>query len=100
MIDRPAELRVFIADDEAPARLRLRALLSDIAPELPNRVVGEAANGHEALDALQALPPHDTADLALVDIRMPGMDGIELAAHLGRLPAPPTLVFCTAYDQY
>lgn len=100
MTDRPAELRVFIADDEAPARLRLRALLSDIAPELPNRVVGEAANGHEALDALQALPPHDAADLALVDIRMPGMDGIELAAHLGRLPTPPTLVFCTAYDQY
>lgn len=100
MTEQPAELRIFIADDEAPARQRLRALLSDIAPELPNRVVGEAANGHEALDALQALPPQDAADLALVDIRMPGMDGIELAAHLGRMSAPPTLVFCTAYDQY
>jgi two-component system response regulator AlgR len=96
---RPA-LRIFIADDEAPARLRLRALLSDLVPELPNRVVGEAANGHEALDVLQGLPPEDVADLALVDIRMPGMDGIELAAHLGRLPSPPALVFCTAYDQY
>lgn len=93
-------LRVFIADDETPARLRLRALLSDIGTDLPNRVVGEAANGHEALDVLQSLPPDDAADLALVDIRMPGMDGIELAAHLGRLSSPPALVFCTAYDQY
>jgi two-component system response regulator AlgR len=93
-------LRVFIADDEAPARLRLRGLLSDIEPELPNRVVGEAANGQEALDRLAALPAEDRADVALVDIRMPGMDGAELAARLAALPQPPALVFCTAYDQY
>jgi len=93
-------LRVFIADDEAPARLRLRALLSDIEAELPNRVVGEAANGQEALDRLAALPAEDRADVALVDIRMPGMDGVELAARLAELPQPPVLVFCTAYDQY
>lgn len=93
-------LRVFIADDEAPARLRLRALLSDIEAEMPNRVVGEAANGQEALDRLAALPAEDRADVALVDIRMPGMDGVELAARLAELPQPPVLVFCTAYDQY
>lgn len=93
-------LRVFIADDEAPARLRLKALLSDIAAELPNRVVGEAGNGQEALDALADLPPDDAADVALVDIRMPGMDGVELASRLAALPRPPALVFCTAYDQY
>ncbi len=93
-------LRVFIADDEAPARLRLRALLSDIEAELPNRVVGEAANGQEALDRLAALSAEDRADLVLVDIRMPGMDGVELAARLAALPQPPVLVFCTAYDQY
>lgn len=93
-------LRVFIADDEAPARLRLRGLLSDIEPELPNRVVGEAANGQEALDRLAALPAEDRADVALVDIRMPGMDGAELAARLAALPQSPALVFCTAYDQY
>lgn len=95
-----SELRVFIADDEAPARQRLRALLSDIAPELPNRVVGEAATGQEALERLNALPADDAADVALVDIRMPGMDGVELAARLARLPDAPALVFCTAYDQY
>lgn len=50
-----SELRVFIADDEAPARQRLRALLSDIAAELPNRVVGEAANGRDALERIAAL---------------------------------------------
>lgn len=93
-------LRVFIADDEAPARLRLRALLSDIEAELPNRVVGEAANGQEALDRLAALSADDQADVALVDIRMPGMDGVELATRLAALPRPPVLVFCTAYDQY
>lgn len=93
-------LRVFIADDEAPARLRLRALLSDIADELPNRVVGEAANGQEALERLSALAADDQADVALVDIRMPGMDGVELATRLAALPQPPVLVFCTAYDQY
>jgi two-component system, LytTR family, response regulator AlgR len=93
-------LRVFIADDEAPARLRLRALLSDIDSDMPNRVVGEAATGLEALERIQALAPEDAPDVALVDIRMPGMDGVELASHLERLPAPPVLVFCTAYDQY
>lgn len=93
-------LRVFIADDEAPARLRLRALLSDIEAELPNRVVGEAANGLAALEGLAALPAEDLADVALIDIRMPGLDGVELAARLATLPQPPVLVFCTAYDQY
>lgn len=93
-------LRVFIADDEAPARLRLKTLLSDIAAELPNRLVGEAANGEDALAALAALPVEESADVALVDIRMPGMDGVELAGRLAALPRPPVLVFCTAYDQY
>ena len=93
-------LRVFIADDEAPARLRLRALLSDIEAELPNRVVGEAANGDDALALLAALPAAEAADVALIDIRMPGMDGVELASRLAALPRPPVLVFCTAYDQY
>jgi two-component system response regulator AlgR len=76
--------------------LRLKALLADIGEELPNVTIGEASNGTEALERLQA----DDADIALVDIRMPRMDGIELAGHLARLQHPPAVVFVTAYDQY
>jgi len=89
-------LRVFIVDDEAPARARLKALLADVAPSVPNELAGEAANGIEALERL--VTAH--ADVALVDIRMPQMDGIELARHLGRLDPAPAVVFTTAYDQY
>jgi two-component system response regulator AlgR len=89
-------LNVIIVDDEAPARERLRDLLGDIAATQPTRVVGMAANGHEALRLFEETKP----DLMLVDIRMPGMDGIELAQHLSRLPSPPKVVFATAYDQY
>ncbi|NTV10500.1 MAG: response regulator, partial [Zoogloea sp.] len=66
-------LSILIVDDEAPARARLTDLLGDIVASQPNRIVGEAANGLEALQFLQSTP----VDVALVDIRMPGMDGIE-----------------------
>lgn len=89
-------LRVLIVDDEAPARSRLRDLLGDVAAEQPNLVAGMAANGVEALRLLET----EQADLVLADIRMPAMDGIELARQLGRLSAPPAVVFVTAYDQY
>ncbi|WIM06880.1 MAG: LytTR family DNA-binding domain-containing protein [Candidatus Nitricoxidivorans perseverans] len=90
------ELRILIVDDEAPARARLRDLLADIAAEAPNRVVAEAADGVEALERLK----ETEADVALVDIRMPRMDGIELVQHIVRMPHPPAVVFATAYDQY
>jgi len=89
-------LRVFIVDDEAPARARLRALLEDIAAELPTELVGEAANGVEALERLADA----SADVALVDIRMPQMDGVGLARHLAAAGNAPAVVFTTAYDQY
>ncbi len=89
-------LRILIVDDEAPARARLKALLADIAGEVPNRLAGEAANGIEALALLESVE----ADVALVDIRMPRMDGIELARHLRGMERAPTVVFTTAYDQY
>ncbi len=91
-----AVLNVLIVDDEAPARERLRDLLGDVAATQPTRIVGMAANGHEALRFLTA----QQVDLLLVDIRMPGMDGIELAQHVARLASPPRIVFVTAYDQY
>ena len=89
-------LRVLIVDDEAPARARLRDLLSDLSASLPNQIVAEAADGLAALEAYAEHRP----DVILTDIRMPRMDGLELAQHLGRLPQPPALIFATAYDQY
>ena len=91
-----APLKIFLVDDEKPARERLKAVLADIAGQLPNQVAGEAANGMEALEAIPAAAP----DLVLVDIRMPRMDGVELVRHLGRMERPPAVVFVTAYDQY
>lgn len=89
-------LRVFIVDDEPPARNRLHDLLRDCNEQLALDVVGEAGNGQEALDKLQETP----ADVVLLDIRMPQMDGIELAQHLLKLPKPPVIIFTTAYDTY
>ena len=83
-----APLRLLIVDDEAPARSRLRNLLADIAVELPNQVVGEAADGVEALEFLTR-EPAPQVDVALVDIRMPRLDGIGLAQHLAGRKARP-----------
>ena len=94
MADNP--LRILIVDDETPARRRLRELLDDCAAALPVIVVGEAANGREAMNLLHTV----SADLVLSDIRMPDMDGLELARHLLKLPQPPVLIFTTAYHEH
>lgn len=91
-----APLRVLLVDDEAPARARLREVLSDCAAQTPVEVVGEAASGVQAL----TLFPECGAQLALVDIHMPGMSGIEFARHLQGLEHPPAVIFVTAHDQY
>jgi two-component system, LytTR family, response regulator AlgR len=89
-------LAIFIVDDEPPARNRMRELLADCASQLPLEIVGEASNGYGALDKLSML----RADVVLTDVRMPQMDGIELAQHLNKLPNPPAIIFTTAYDSY
>jgi len=89
-------LTIFVVDDEPPARNRIKELLSDCSVQLPVEVVGEAGNGYDALVQLSEIH----ADIVLVDIRMPQMDGIELAQHLNKLPNPPKIVFTTAYDDY
>jgi two-component system, LytTR family, response regulator AlgR len=89
-------IKVFIADDEEPARERLKELLGDIAAELPTTVVGEARNG---LETIERLPPSG-AELLLLDIQMPGMGGLEVARHLASLAEPPTVVFVTAHDRH
>jgi two-component system, LytTR family, response regulator AlgR len=86
-------LKIIIADDESPARNRLRDLLGDIANA---EVVAEAHNGKEAIE----LAILHTPDLLLLDIRMPLMDGIEAAQHAQKLEHPPKIIFTTAYDTY
>lgn len=86
-------MKVLIADDEKPARDRLRQLLDDLDDY---DVVAEAANGQEAVTLAGETHP----EIALLDIRMPGMDGIEAAHHLNALDNPPAVVFTTAYDEY
>ena len=89
-------LAVFIVDDESPARHRIKELLGDCSAQLSLELVGEASNGREALEQLAV----QHADVVLVDIRMPQMDGIELAQHLNKLERPPVIIFTTAYDNY
>ena len=86
-------LTILIADDEAPARNRLRDLLNDIANI---NIVAEAKNGKEAIDLAQQTKP----DLMLLDIRMPLMDGIEAAQHAQKLETKPNIIFTTAFDAY
>lgn len=92
----PDPLRVLIVDDEAPARNRLRDLLSDCNETLSLTLAGEAGNGVQALEWLN----QHQADVVLLDIRMPAMSGIELAQHMLKLPHPPAIIFTTAYDQF
>ena len=88
-----APLSVLIVDDELPARERLRRLVE----ELPGcNVAGDFSNGTDALANIAKLKPA----VVLLDIRMPGMTGIEVARHLGTLEHPPAIVFTTAYDEY
>jgi len=88
--------RIFIVDDEAPARARLATLLSDIAAEFPHELAGVAENGTTALAAIPAARP----DIVLLDIQMPGMSGIELAGHLSGMEHPPAVIFVTAFDGF
>ena len=89
-------ISVFIADDEEPARERLKELLGDIAAEIATRVAGEARNGLEAIERY----PQSGAQVLLLDIQMPGMGGLEVARHLANLERPPTVIFVTAHDRH
>lgn len=86
-------MKILIVDDEKPARDRLRQLVDDFGDY---EVVGEAANGAQAIELASSLNP----DIVLLDIRMPGVDGIEAAHHLNAMTTPPAVVFTTAYDEY
>ena len=82
---------ILIVDDEQPARDRLRRLVE----ALPDyRVAGEARSGTEALERIRELGPQ----IVLLDISMPGMDGMSLAGVLQESGSAPAIVFCTAYQ--
>ena len=86
-------MKALIVDDEPLARERLATLIGEIAGV---EVAGEAGNGVEALEAAARLKP----DVVLLDIRMPVMDGLEVARHLDAIESPPAVIFCTAYQDH
>ena len=85
--------RVLIADDEVLARDRLRSLLAEIPEVL---LVGEAEHGEQALEMADELAP----DIVLLDIRMPGINGLEAARRIQQFSEPPAVIFTTAFDEY
>ncbi|NOY66618.1 MAG: response regulator transcription factor [Gammaproteobacteria bacterium] len=85
-------MNILITDDEALARERLRLLVESLG----HTVSGEASHGEQALQMCETLSP----DIILLDIRMPGMDGLETARHLMVLENPPAVIFITAFDQH
>jgi DNA-binding LytR/AlgR family response regulator len=96
-------VRGVIADDERLMRDQLKARLTEVWPEL--QIVGEAKNGLEAVDLVAEHRP----DVVFLDIRMPGLSGVDAARRIAQLPASaddddegslPEIVFITAYDQY
>lgn len=86
-------MKILIVDDEALARQRLRSLLGELGG---NHKVIEADNGLVALEVIQRENP----DVVLLDIRMPLMDGLEVAHHLTAGEAPPAIIFTTAYQKH
>ena len=87
-------MNILIVDDESLARQRLNRLVQELGP--PYRVVGEAPSGEQTLSMCSELE----VDLVLLDIRMPGMDGMEAAARLVTAENPPAVIFTTAYEQH
>lgn len=88
--------RILIADDEAPARQRLRDLLDECRDRFPLTLVDEARNGREVLEVLN----REKVDIVLLDIRMPEIDGMEAARHIAGMADPPAIIFTTAFDSY
>jgi len=86
-------MNILIVDDEPLARQRLVGLVQGLNG---HEACANASNGKDALRLAQELRP----DVVLLDIRMPGMDGIETAHHMNRLSKPPAIVFTTAFSEH
>lgn len=86
-------MKVLIVDDEKLARDRLVRMVE----KLPDyQIVGHASNGNQAIQLAES----SDADIVLMDIRMPGLDGIQAARHLSGLEHPPAVIFTTAYADH
>ncbi len=90
---RQKNMKILIVDDEQLARARLHRHIQEISSSYE---IIEAENGLIAIEQSERNNP----DIVLLDIRMPGMDGIEAANKLSELPTPPAIIFTTAYDEY
>ncbi|MGR8949259.1 MAG: LytR/AlgR family response regulator transcription factor [Gammaproteobacteria bacterium] len=86
-------MKVLLVDDEPLARDRLRALLADLGE---TDIVAEGGSGQAAIELTRQYQP----DVLLLDIRMPGIHGIEAANHIARMESPPAVIFTTAYDEH
>lgn len=86
-------MKVLVVDDEQLARDRLVRIVERLEGY---DVVGQASHGLEAVRQVQALGP----DVVLLDIRMPGMDGLEAARHIAQMDSPPAVIFCTAFEEH
>ncbi|WP_440996736.1 LytR/AlgR family response regulator transcription factor [Arhodomonas sp. SL1] len=86
-------MKILVVDDEAPARQRLAAMIAELGDW---EVAGEAADGDQALAQVDRLRP----DVVLLDIRMPGPSGLEVAARLSQMPHPPAVIFVTAHGDH
>ncbi|NOX28195.1 MAG: response regulator transcription factor [Gammaproteobacteria bacterium] len=86
-------MKVLIVDDEPLARERLQRMLGELNDY---QLVEVAGNGEDAIQKVEQYEP----DILLLDIRMPGMDGLEVAGHLSSLEKPPAIIFTTAYDEH
>ena len=87
-------MKILLVDDEQLAREHLKRMLRELGPDY--QLVAEAANGEQAVAACDR---HEV-DLVLMDIHMPGMDGLQAAKHLSDQAVPPAIIFATAYSEH
>ena len=87
-------MKILVVDDEAPARQRLARLLTELQGNY--ELVGEASDGFEAVHQCRSKP----VDLVLMDVQMPGLNGLDAAKQLANLEPPPAVILVTAYEQY